>query len=51
MTTDKANEIDLDDPRFRIRPYQQMIASCTGALITSIFGKTFQFPSGQVILL
>ncbi|XP_012268408.2 probable mitochondrial glutathione transporter SLC25A40 isoform X2 [Athalia rosae] len=29
-------DIDLDDPRFRIRPYQQMVASCTGALITSI---------------
>jgi len=31
--------IDLDDPRFRIKPYQQIIASCTGAFITSIFGK------------
>lgn len=30
-------ETDLDDPRYRIKPYQQMIASCTGALITSIF--------------
>ncbi|XP_011163128.1 solute carrier family 25 member 40 isoform X2 [Solenopsis invicta] len=28
--------IDLDDPRFRIRPYQQMVASCTGAVITSV---------------
>ncbi|XP_058807145.1 probable mitochondrial glutathione transporter SLC25A40 [Phymastichus coffea] len=37
MTTVKASELDLDDPRFRIRPYQQMIASCTGALVTSIF--------------
>lgn len=32
-------EIDLDDPRFRIKPYQQMIASCTGALITSMIGN------------
>lgn len=32
-------EIDLDDPRFRIKPYQQIIASCTGAFITSVFGK------------
>lgn len=31
--------VNLDDPRFRIRPYQQIIASCTGALITSVFGK------------
>lgn len=29
--------IDLDDPRFRIRPFQQIIASCTGAFITSVF--------------
>lgn len=39
MSTVKAGDIDLDDPRFRIRPYQQMIAACTGALITSFFGK------------
>jgi len=31
--------VDLDDPRFRIKPYQQIIASCTGAFITSVFGK------------
>ena len=37
--TDEIIEIDLDDPRFRIKPYQQMLASCTGALVTSIFGK------------
>ncbi|KAK2582589.1 hypothetical protein KPH14_004877 [Odynerus spinipes] len=30
-------ENNLDDPRFRIKPYQQIIASCTGALITSLF--------------
>ncbi|XP_068986388.1 mitochondrial glutathione transporter SLC25A40-like [Bombus flavifrons] len=29
--------LDLDDPRFRVRPYQQIVASCTGAFITSIF--------------
>ncbi|EZA55939.1 Solute carrier family 25 member [Ooceraea biroi] len=29
--------MDLDDPRFRIRPYQQIVASCTGAFITSVF--------------
>ncbi|XP_014489210.1 PREDICTED: solute carrier family 25 member 40-like [Dinoponera quadriceps] len=28
---------DLDDPRFRIKPYQQVVASCTGAFITSVF--------------
>lgn len=30
-------DIDLDDPRFRIKPHQQIVASCTGAIITSIF--------------
>jgi hypothetical protein len=39
MTSIKVNEIDLDDPRYRIKPVQQMIASCTGALITSFFGN------------
>lgn len=29
--------VDLDDPRFRIKPYQQIVASCTGAFITSVF--------------
>lgn len=28
---------DMDDSRFRIRPYQQMLSSCTGALLTSLF--------------
>ncbi|KAK0084616.1 hypothetical protein PV325_006724 [Microctonus aethiopoides] len=27
---------DIDDPKYRIKPYQQMIASCTGALFTSV---------------
>ncbi|XP_031829725.1 mitochondrial glutathione transporter SLC25A40 isoform X1 [Nomia melanderi] len=31
------SDLDLDDPRFRIKPYQQVIASCTGAFITSVF--------------
>lgn len=34
-----SSNIDLDDPRFRIKPYQQIIASSTGAFITSVFGK------------
>lgn len=29
--------LDLDDPRYRIKPYQQVVAACTGAFITSIF--------------
>ncbi|XP_076299072.1 mitochondrial glutathione transporter SLC25A40 isoform X2 [Lasioglossum baleicum] len=30
-------DLDLEDPRFRITPYQQILASCTGAIITSVF--------------
>ncbi|KOC67925.1 Solute carrier family 25 member 40 [Habropoda laboriosa] len=30
-------DLDLEDPRFRIKPYQQIVASCTGAVITSVF--------------
>lgn len=29
----------LDDPRFRIRPLQQVASACTGALITACFSK------------
>ncbi|XP_053981334.1 probable mitochondrial glutathione transporter SLC25A40 isoform X3 [Hylaeus anthracinus] len=29
-------DLDLDDPKFRIKPYQQIMAACTGAFITSI---------------
>lgn len=31
--------VDMDDKRFRIKPYQQMLSSCTGALFTSILSK------------
>lgn len=37
------NEINIDDPRFRITPVQQMAAACTGALITSFLGWYFFF--------
>lgn len=39
--TDKEEEIkdiDYDDPQYRITPFQQAAASCTGALITSLLG-------------
>ncbi|XP_039443431.1 probable mitochondrial glutathione transporter SLC25A40 [Culex pipiens pallens] len=29
--------LDMDDSRFRIRPYQQILSSCSGALVTSLF--------------
>lgn len=29
--------VDMDDSRFRIRPYQQVLSSCSGALVTSLF--------------
>ncbi|XP_065091597.1 probable mitochondrial glutathione transporter SLC25A40 [Ochlerotatus camptorhynchus] len=28
---------NMDDSRFRIRPYQQVLSSCSGALVTSLF--------------
>lgn len=34
--------IDVDDSRYRITLFQQAAASCSGALITSIFGKLTQ---------
>lgn len=36
---------DMDDRRFRIRPYQQILSSCSGALVTSLFSK---FPARPV---
>lgn len=38
MISAKYNEPNIEDPRFRITPIQQMAAACTGALITSTFG-------------
>ncbi|XP_055641837.1 probable mitochondrial glutathione transporter SLC25A40 [Toxorhynchites rutilus septentrionalis] len=32
-----APSVDMDDGRFRIRPYQQILSSCSGALVTSLF--------------
>ncbi|XP_019561020.3 probable mitochondrial glutathione transporter SLC25A40 [Aedes albopictus] len=46
MTTDAGSRsesllpapgVDMDDSRFRIRPYQQILSSCSGALVTSLF--------------
>lgn len=31
--------VDMDDKRFRIKPYQQMLSSCSGALLTSLLSK------------
>lgn len=33
-----SGKIDYDDPKYRITPFQQAAASCTGAVITSLFG-------------
>ncbi|KAL7306871.1 hypothetical protein TKK_0001031 [Trichogramma kaykai] len=35
MSSLKASDIDLDVPEFRVNPFQQSIASCTGAFLTS----------------
>ncbi|XP_055680821.1 probable mitochondrial glutathione transporter SLC25A40 isoform X1 [Lutzomyia longipalpis] len=32
-----AKHYDIDDPRFRIHPSQQMVSACSGALLTSLF--------------
>lgn len=29
----------LDDPRFNIRPVQQVASACTGAMLTACFSK------------
>lgn len=34
-----AINVDIHDPRFRIRPVQQMTAACSGAMLTSLFSK------------
>lgn len=39
--SDMHNEPNIEDPRFRITPVQQMAAACTGALITSTFGLLY----------
>lgn len=31
--------VDMDDKRFRIKPYQQMLSSCSGALLTSLLSE------------
>lgn len=32
---------DMEDKRFRIKPYQQMLSSCSGALLCSLLSKSF----------
>lgn len=35
----KINGFDMDDYRFRIKPYQQIVSSVSGALVTSFTSK------------
>lgn len=40
--TDKSamnKDMDMDDERYRIKPYQQIASSCSGAIITSLTSK------------
>lgn len=37
----KKPKVRMDDPRFCIRPMQQVASACTGALITALFSKFF----------
>lgn len=32
-------DMDMDDARYRIKPYQQIASSCSGAIITSLTSK------------
>lgn len=47
----KYNEYDLDDPRFRIKPYQQISSSCTGALMTSLMSELLFIINANLFLL
>lgn len=38
LNEEKSQSIDKMNPKTSITPYQQMISSCTGALVTSFFG-------------
>lgn len=35
--------VDIDDKRFRIKSYQHMLSSCTGALLTSLLSEYNSF--------
>jgi len=48
--SDTHNEPNIEDPRFRITPVQQMAAACTGALITSTFGLLYLSTNFETIL-
>lgn len=43
MSKEGLELLNLSDPRFRITPYQQMGAACSGALITSLISKYLIF--------
>lgn len=43
-------KIDYDDPKYRTTPFQQMASSCTGAIITSVFGSFAMFYKNVFIL-
>lgn len=34
--------MDMDDARYRIKPYQQIASSCSGAIITSLTSKSIE---------
>lgn len=36
---DNKTKVLQDDPRFRIRPLQQVASACTGAMLTATFSK------------
>lgn len=43
--------MDMDDARYRIKPYQQIASSCSGAVITSLTSKANAFFFDKVTFL
>lgn len=42
--------LDMDDIRFRIKPHQQILSSCTGALLTSVMSKYLGATARQLVV-
>ena len=39
LLVENKGKVLQDDPRFRIRPLQQVASACTGAMLTATFSK------------
>jgi len=45
------SKFDVDDPRYRITPTQQMLSSCFGAVTTSVMGKYLLCNYSYIVLM